>query len=376
MTKVWEFSKHRGTMLLLLLAIADNANDDGEAYPGREYLAKKIRMSEAHTREMLVKLINSHELHLTHRGGSGTGDPHHYRITLKGRPASPSEKGRPASPKGEVKGRLRGGAHAQINQEPLRTLRTGDLTTSPPLPPPPPLSKSAAAAAVENGWWNLEGLILEGKINKARKIEIMALIPPPAVSAYVASYLYAMTSRTINVPSLFAAKRLLDEPGGFAGEPFDSLANLGPVELAKCLGWIADGGTTYLDGQMPLALALRGFMPNNSQPTIARAINELGLSALITKSEMTMAAAIVGDGDAGPVQPKPEPDRWQRLIAKLFDEKLNRSVTERLHRCQLISDDTGKLLVEVPTQIEFDWITNRLAENLSRYLVEFQLKGK
>ena len=44
-TAVWENSKAMGTLLLLQLAIADNANDSGLAWPGIDYLARKSRMS-------------------------------------------------------------------------------------------------------------------------------------------------------------------------------------------------------------------------------------------------------------------------------------------------------------------------------------------
>jgi hypothetical protein len=42
MTQVWERSQHKGRALLLILAIADNANDQGLAYPSAKTLAKKI----------------------------------------------------------------------------------------------------------------------------------------------------------------------------------------------------------------------------------------------------------------------------------------------------------------------------------------------
>jgi hypothetical protein len=45
MTKVWDSSKAKGTDLLLLLAISDNANDAGFAFPGLETLMKKTRLS-------------------------------------------------------------------------------------------------------------------------------------------------------------------------------------------------------------------------------------------------------------------------------------------------------------------------------------------
>lgn len=373
MTLVWEHSKHEGSALLLLLAIADCANEQGEAWPGHKFLAQRIRLSRSSVQYLLPKIIASKELKVIHQGGSGTADTNHYRINIKGQPADTKTKsqGQPADPLGPVQGQSRASDHAQILLEPLEPLEP--INTNYPPPPPP---TAAAAETVENGWWNLEGLLREGKVNKTRKIEIMALRPAPVVSAYVSFYLYAMTRPKINVPSLFAAKRLIDEPGGFAGDPFDSLANLGPAELAKCFSWLADGGSTYLDGVMPLALAFRGFMPHNSEPTIARAINELGLSALITKPEdVRSVIADSSDGDWLPPAPR-ELNAWQRLIEKLFSARQQRSVVERLQRCELLSYDGEKMLIVVPTLEEFNWLSNRLGENLSRNNVEFQLKGK
>ena len=37
MARVWEFSSHAGTDLLMLLALADFADDDGNAYPAVPY---------------------------------------------------------------------------------------------------------------------------------------------------------------------------------------------------------------------------------------------------------------------------------------------------------------------------------------------------
>jgi hypothetical protein len=44
MSAVWEYSQHKGSALLLMLAIADMADDLGVAWPGYGYLARKIRM--------------------------------------------------------------------------------------------------------------------------------------------------------------------------------------------------------------------------------------------------------------------------------------------------------------------------------------------
>lgn len=47
MTDVWDKSIHTGSELLLLLALADSANDDGYCWPGIEAQCKKTRLSES-----------------------------------------------------------------------------------------------------------------------------------------------------------------------------------------------------------------------------------------------------------------------------------------------------------------------------------------
>jgi hypothetical protein len=70
MTQVWQHSQHKGSELLLLLAIADNANDQGLAYPSIRTLAKKTRLKERTVQYLLRnKLEPSGELHVS----TGTG---------------------------------------------------------------------------------------------------------------------------------------------------------------------------------------------------------------------------------------------------------------------------------------------------------------
>jgi hypothetical protein len=78
MNAVWQLSKQKGTPLLLMIAIADNANDGGEAWPGIEYLAHKIRMSERQTQRLVRDLEKTDEL-IVERGG-GRGNAHRYFI--------------------------------------------------------------------------------------------------------------------------------------------------------------------------------------------------------------------------------------------------------------------------------------------------------
>jgi len=56
MADVWEHADAKGSELLLLLAIADNANDSGEAWPGVKTLAKKTRLSKRNVQYLIRRL--------------------------------------------------------------------------------------------------------------------------------------------------------------------------------------------------------------------------------------------------------------------------------------------------------------------------------
>jgi hypothetical protein len=56
MSLVWERSRAKGGDLGVLLAIADNADDDGLAWPGFQYLAAKSRMSKNTVRRHIKNL--------------------------------------------------------------------------------------------------------------------------------------------------------------------------------------------------------------------------------------------------------------------------------------------------------------------------------
>ena len=82
MARVWQDSKHGGTELLMLLAIADFADDDGNAYPAVGTLAKKCRMGCRNANYVLKALEDSGELKVMRgRGPRGTN---RYRLLAKG----------------------------------------------------------------------------------------------------------------------------------------------------------------------------------------------------------------------------------------------------------------------------------------------------
>ncbi|MDP3251304.1 MAG: helix-turn-helix domain-containing protein [Hydrogenophaga sp.] len=80
MAKVWELSQHGGTSLLMLLAIADFADDEGNAYPSVTTLAEKCRMKQRNAQVILSALRESGELVV--RSNEGPKGTNTYRVTL------------------------------------------------------------------------------------------------------------------------------------------------------------------------------------------------------------------------------------------------------------------------------------------------------
>ena len=62
MSKVWEESRQTGTALLMLLAIADHANDDGVCWPSVARLAQRARVQERQAKNLIAQLEAAGEL--------------------------------------------------------------------------------------------------------------------------------------------------------------------------------------------------------------------------------------------------------------------------------------------------------------------------
>lgn len=80
MARVWAESSHAGSDLLMLLAIADFADDDGNAYPAVTTLAAKCRMKTRNANYVLSSLQASGELEV--RINEGPRGTNRYRIVL------------------------------------------------------------------------------------------------------------------------------------------------------------------------------------------------------------------------------------------------------------------------------------------------------
>ena len=78
MSRVWDYSEQVGGDLLLLLALADFADDDGYCWPKQDQLAAKARCSVRAVRDQLVRLTAAGEIERSDGRGRGVGST--YRV--------------------------------------------------------------------------------------------------------------------------------------------------------------------------------------------------------------------------------------------------------------------------------------------------------
>jgi hypothetical protein len=145
-TAVWERSRAKGSSLLLMLALADYANEDHEAWPSVARLVAMTRMSERNIQYGLRRLTDDGELEVVEPGGrrNGKGYATRYRLSgCFGAKSAPKDDGckvdgcKPASNMG-------------ANQ---RTSRVQPAAPQPSVEPseepPPPKKKSARATSAD-----------------------------------------------------------------------------------------------------------------------------------------------------------------------------------------------------------------------------------
>lgn len=107
MNAVWANAECSGSELLILLALADFADDNGEnIYPSMQTLARKSRMSDKQARRVVQNLVKLKLIEIVEAGGwqRGRNRANSYRILLEnigtpklGVPLSrPGEYGTPA----------------------------------------------------------------------------------------------------------------------------------------------------------------------------------------------------------------------------------------------------------------------------------------
>ena len=92
MTWVWDNSPYEGKALLIHLAMADHANDDGMCFPSQEGLAKKSRSSVRYVRDVVNDMVVQGLVELVKE--SNGRQNHLYRLVPKFRGNSvPAELG-------------------------------------------------------------------------------------------------------------------------------------------------------------------------------------------------------------------------------------------------------------------------------------------
>lgn len=79
MSQLWEHSQNKGTALLMLLAIADNADERGYAWPGVDYLAEKTRMTRQNVILLIKKIEASGEVSIAKRQGPKGCNMYHIK---------------------------------------------------------------------------------------------------------------------------------------------------------------------------------------------------------------------------------------------------------------------------------------------------------
>lgn len=80
-TAVWKHSRHKDGALLVLLALADFADDQGRAYPSIPTLAQRARLTDRHVSRIVSTLVTSGEVVAENRIG-GRNLSTRYRVII------------------------------------------------------------------------------------------------------------------------------------------------------------------------------------------------------------------------------------------------------------------------------------------------------
>lgn len=258
-------------------------------------------------------------------------------------------------------------------KKPLTTAAA--LKSSQPGEPGP---QPAAAAVGHADWWSLPVLVAAGKFPRKRAAGLSAANPSPG--AYVSKYLYALSKSGFKAPGLWAASQVETNPDAWEGEPYETLAALGPRGLAEVLAWLRDDMAypLNLNGATGAALKLAADLKDKHKKDPARAyvaaadaLADLGLARLAQPADVAELAA----AEPAPAAPRPAADAWAAFLDNLIRvEPLPGPALERLRRGRLVSFEGGRYAVAVPTRHELDWLNARFTAFTKRHPVTFSLQ--
>lgn len=173
MTQVWKHSKQRGAKLLILLALADFANDESVAWPSVDTLAKKARCSRRRVQDAIRDLQDAGELSL--QENAGPNGVHLYQVTIAvgGAETAPGKSRHRQRERGvqnsgaklhpirhepsltEEPSLTRPNGREQLEQNGLRKLAEETFTQETGVPAPPTETEKQRKAAGELWWANL-----------------------------------------------------------------------------------------------------------------------------------------------------------------------------------------------------------------------------
>jgi hypothetical protein len=78
MSRVWDDSPYSGEKLLVLLALADFSNDEGQCFPSVETISKKCRMTERSVFRILSQFVEEKTLSKEVGGGRGVRNTYQF----------------------------------------------------------------------------------------------------------------------------------------------------------------------------------------------------------------------------------------------------------------------------------------------------------
>jgi hypothetical protein len=335
---------------MVLLFFADKSNDYGEGiYPSIDTIAKKTGMAESNVSFVLQALSKQGYIKKIGLSKYGTSD-YVMNTSLLAEVTDdslPSLRGtkKTASPQGgEPLPSLRG-------TPPLPEVYNPQL--NPQLNPPQPV-------VVVNEWG--QGVFESIRFSNNKKKELASARP----ENFVAAYLYSAAQK-IDSPMGLAIKLTLERGERGMGQPYETLAALGPAKLADVLAWLRDGCAYSLNGTMDLALAYRGLLTDKKPHALiaTRALNELGLEHF-AKSQIEDLRAY---GALPPVEAT-QLDEWQTAINTLLIA--NKDAREKfLASSHLIRREGKQYIVGVDKHFHSWLSTGRVPKELRELNIEW-----